>query len=1339
MGNCLSCFKRHSDASRAQVPENLPVRVPDPSALTQSSQPSHTAQLAEITDATQFTLFIAYIETLLSEVKKRSHSALILQSSHSAQQQQSTSTGTSTSEIVKSHIKFAADTMDKISSEGEKLHQDMGNLVSRFPEEAKRVVTDAMKGLGNIHWIAIGFSVIAFVLETMQKVSSNVDKALKLLDKIIDLAKILQKLYETMPTETEKLNKAVHTIVEGAIICCSYIEERKIFRYLSATTTEESLKETWTNLSELRQELGLIVGIDNQKQIPRRKEQLQTEILQIQPVGIDREATKVMELLDMENRGGAARAVIIYGFGGIGKTTLAEYVVSMIQLKNNLKLSVVRMDEKNLNIKRLQEQILLEVGGENLDLSDYRQGQQKLSVSLSKQPSFIFIDNVTKNHLEDLLPQQLSLPPESRMLITSRQNDFKVREIVHEEYCMETLSDESAKELLRSTVLKSDHVPCVENELECIDEIAEACGGVPLLLKVYGEHLREDGSESSFCEALSALREGERGVYKEEALSEKLLFVFHKMKDQDTKDAFLDICTFYHGWPCDLVSAIVGENQLKTLQKGALLTINVNNDVIIHDVVHVMGNSEAKGTRLRSREDLKAILEEESVEKLKLIKGIWIDDDPLTTRIQNDESELNIESKKLDAMSDSLRVLTIIGSGIRVDGHCQRKFKNLRYLELGSSFADFPFKDGLTLEKLTYLDVGSTICTKFIEQLRTLQYLKNLKCLRLYGFELTEFPKEFLFPTNMVFMDLLQCEQLQGLPRNIGDLSALKELSIRGCKGLTELPRELGHLVSLRSLDLYKCEQLQSLPPGIGSLTALTELSLERCKGLTELPREFRQLVSLKKLELRECERLQNLPEEIGSLTTLTELSLKGCKGLLELPRGLGMLVSLKNLYLSICICLHGLPEGIGGLTSLTNLSLKWCKGLTELPMELEKLVSLEILELSGCEQLRNLPQGIGSLTALRELSLGWCNGLTELPRELGKLVSLKNLDLYECKQLQSLPQGIGSLTALTYLSLRGCKGLIELPRDLGQLISLRNLDLCECEQLQSLPQGIGSLTALTDLSLRGCTGLAELPRELGQLASLNNLDLHECKQLQSLTQEIGHLTALTKLSLSGCEALTEFPKELGQLISLSSFDIYKCKQLQCLPQEIGNLIAMTDLSLKGCKSLIELPTELGQLISLRKLDLCECEKLQSIPQRIDGLTVLTKLFLGGCKALTKLPEELGKLNSLTHLYLNNCERLMVLPDEFGKLRRLEILSAEGCYKLERVSNDFACLASLMYLNFQRCPMLEASTMEKVVQLKSLKKAYIFGSDNLVEKLKQMDMTGKQYIFEIDSTNQSYF
>eukprot|EP01018_Ginkgo_biloba_P019284 Gb_19984 [translate_table: standard] len=200
MGNCLSCH---------------PSPTPTPPPATHS--PLTTSQLRKIQDASQLEPFITYIDGLLSANKKKN-----------SPDQQGSSATTEASEFVKNHIDFAANTMDNISEESKKFNQD---FASKLPQEARRVVTNAMEGLGHLHWIGVAFSMAAFVLERIDQVSSNIEESTDLLEKIIKLAKTLQKLNHIMSMETQTLKDAVHTIVDGAIICCSHIQEKTFFSF----------------------------------------------------------------------------------------------------------------------------------------------------------------------------------------------------------------------------------------------------------------------------------------------------------------------------------------------------------------------------------------------------------------------------------------------------------------------------------------------------------------------------------------------------------------------------------------------------------------------------------------------------------------------------------------------------------------------------------------------------------------------------------------------------------------------------------------------------------------------------------------------------------------------------------------------------------------------------------------------------------------------------------------------------------------------------------------------------------------------------------------------------
>ena len=81
-------------------------------------------------------------------------------------------------------------------------------------------------------------------------------------------------------------------------------------------------------------------------------------------VGRDSAKDRVIKLLAMDPADGSKRAVVIYGFGGIGKTTLASAVFKNLDLKH-YKFCRLDMDQNisNDGIKQLQQQMLRDLFG----------------------------------------------------------------------------------------------------------------------------------------------------------------------------------------------------------------------------------------------------------------------------------------------------------------------------------------------------------------------------------------------------------------------------------------------------------------------------------------------------------------------------------------------------------------------------------------------------------------------------------------------------------------------------------------------------------------------------------------------------------------------------------------------------------------------------------------------------------------------------------------------------------------------------------------------------------------------------------------------------------------
>lgn len=104
--------------------------------------------------------------------------------------------------------------------------------------------------------------------------------------------------------------------------------------------------------------------------------------------------------------------------------------------------------------------------------------------------------------------------------------------------------------------------------------------------------------------------------------------------------------------------------------------------------------------------------------------------------------------------------------------------------------------------------------------------IKNLK--------LTLFPSQFLSMLQGLKILNLNAQQIEVLPKTIGNLKNLTSLNLNGNK-LKRLPEEIGHLNQLRHLDLSG-NSLKTLPDELWQLTSLTHLYLSAIQLKTLSP-----------------------------------------------------------------------------------------------------------------------------------------------------------------------------------------------------------------------------------------------------------------------------------------------------------------------------------------------------------------------------------------------------------------------------------------------------------------------------------------------------------------------
>ncbi|GAB2287728.1 hypothetical protein Dimus_022090 [Dionaea muscipula] len=466
-----------------------------------------------------------------------------------------------------------------------------------------------------------------------------------------------------------------------------------------------------------------------------------------------------------------------------------------------------------------------------------------------------------------------------------------------------------------------------------------------------------------------------------------------------------------------------------------------------------------------------------------------------------------------------------------------------------------------------------------------LMQARYVRVLQLSGIGLTNVPDVIGELKYLRYLDL-SGNPFKELPESITTLYNLQTLRLLNCDELDRLPKGLSKLVNLRHLHIE--DKFMKVPAGIERLTCLQTLpSLELSASdgewkLHELGclRDVMGRLQIGGLEYAKCKE-EAQKAEIGAKPGISALRLKWSSRERDEDSNIvekGVLDGLQPHPDLQCLEVDGFngdsfPSWLTRMTVVTN----------------DNLVVVKLVDCGDCSHLPTL----GQLPVLKTLVIRGMKAIRQIGRELytqsaGNGVQPDSSSGISTRNINAL------FPALTTLEINNCP------------------NLAEWLQPESTNPPLESFPCLERLMIGGCPSLTITPTGF---PSLRHLKLKRIKSAQPLLQ-YGKSSKLTSLILDDVEELTHLPKELcQQYTSLETLEIVACDNLACLPEDLGKLTSLKKLGVLWCPLLKTFP-EIGGLRSLIQLCIGHCLGLTESPAGLDACTSLEVLHIYGCRNL---------------------------------------------------------------------------------------------------------------------------